>query len=90
MKASADGLLALADEAERRREFPIATACLEAILRTPHAASGFLLCGPTLLWTCNFQAQLASALAIDRDAPSVLSAVFTGAAATTDLARKHD
>ncbi|KAJ1270431.1 hypothetical protein BS78_06G051700 [Paspalum vaginatum] len=37
--ASADGLLALADEAERRRDFSTAAACLESALRAPHAAA---------------------------------------------------
>jgi MAternally affected uncoordination len=180
MSALADGLLALADEAERRRDFPAAAACLKAALRPPHAAgllplaearawlrlaslllgrrgsgggtprpgaapaakahlerallllsplpsapprlkllahsllagayavlgaipsqkhvlrrglgllastaaSGLLQRGPKLLWTCNIQAQLASALAIDGDAPSALSALSAGAAAATDL-----
>ncbi|AQK56438.1 sister chromatid cohesion protein SCC4 isoform X1 [Zea mays] len=36
---SADGLLALADEAERRYDFSAAAACLESALRPPYAAA---------------------------------------------------
>ncbi|KAL6660395.1 hypothetical protein ACP70R_001941 [Stipagrostis hirtigluma subsp. patula] len=169
----ADGLLALADEAERRRDFAAAAACLESALRPPHAtallplseararlrlaklllarrggagaaaakahlerallllsplpsapprlkllahsllagayavlgavpsqkhvlrrglgllasaaASGLLPREPALLWTCNFQAQLASALAVDGDAASALSTLSAGAAAAAEL-----
>ncbi|TKW03736.1 hypothetical protein SEVIR_7G062100v4 [Setaria viridis] len=178
--ACADGLLALADEAERRRDFPAAASCLESALRPPHAAallplaeararlrlaslllaprgssrapragggpaaakahlerallilsplpsapprlkllahshlagayavlgavpsqkhvlhralgllasvsaSGLLQRGPALLWNCNFQAQLASALTVDGDPTSALSALSTGAAAAAEL-----
>ncbi|TVU13731.1 hypothetical protein EJB05_37155, partial [Eragrostis curvula] len=177
MSASAEGLLALADEAERRRDFSVAASCLESALSPPRAAgllplaeararlrlaslllnrragpgagaaapaakmhlerallllsplpsapprlkllahsllagayavvgavpsqkhvlrrglgllasaaaSGLLPRGPALLWTCNFQAQLASALAIDGDAASALSTLSAGAAAAADL-----
>jgi MAternally-affected-uncoordination protein len=177
--ASAEGLLALADEAERRRDFSAAASCLESALRPPHAvallplaeararlrlaalllaprgsspapragapaaakahlerallilsplpsapprlkllahshlagayavlgavpsqkhvlhralgllastsASGLLQRGPALLWTCNFQAQLASALTVDGDAASALSALSTGGTAAAEL-----
>ncbi|KAK3145050.1 hypothetical protein QOZ80_4AG0322090 [Eleusine coracana subsp. coracana] len=177
MSATADGLLALADESERRRDFLGAASCLEAALRPPHAAgllplaeararlrlaslllgrrggaprsgaapaakahlerallllsplpsapprlkllahsllagayavlgavpsqkhvlrrglgllasasaSGLLPRPQALLWTCNFQAQLASALVIDGDPASALSALSAGAAAAADL-----
>ncbi|XP_062225380.1 sister chromatid cohesion protein SCC4 [Phragmites australis] len=168
--AAVDGLLALAEEAERRRDFSAAASCLESALRPPHAAallplaeararlrlasllldrraataakghlerallllsplpsapprlkllahshlagayavlgavpsqkhvlrrglgllasasaSGLLPRAPALLWTCNFQAQLASALAIDGDAASALSTLSAGGAAAAEL-----
>ncbi|KAI5012955.1 hypothetical protein ZWY2020_025221 [Hordeum vulgare] len=169
--SAADGLLALAEEAERRRDFSTATSCLESALSPPHAASllplaeararmrlaglllarnkglanakahlerallvlnplpsapprlkllahsllanvygllgavpsqkhalrrgltllasasasGLLPSGPALLWTSNFQAQLASALVADGDAASALSTLSAGAAAAADL-----
>lgn len=169
--SAADGLLALAEEAERRRDFSTATSCLESALSPPHAASllplaeararmrlaglllarskglanakahlerallvlnplpsapprlkllahsllanvygllgavpsqkhalrrgltllasasasGLLPSGPALLWTSNFQAQLASALVVDGDATSALSTLSAGAAAAADL-----
>ncbi|CAO1939105.1 unnamed protein product [Urochloa humidicola] len=181
--AIADGLLALADEAERRRDFAAAASCLESALRPPHAAallplaeararlrlaklllaaplsgsssspssragapaaakahlerallilsplpsapprlkllahshlagayavlgavtsqkqvlnralgllasasaSGLLQRGPALLWNCNFQAQLASALTADGDVAAALTALSTGAAAAAEL-----
>ncbi|KAF8765974.1 hypothetical protein HU200_008016 [Digitaria exilis] len=178
--ASAEGLLALADEAERRRDFPAAAACLESALRPPHnaallplteararlrlaallltprggaaaprsggapaaakahlerallilsplpsapprlkllahshlagayavlgavpsqkhvlhrglgllasaSASGLLQRGPALMWTCNFHAQLASALTADGDAGAALSALSAGVSAAAEL-----
>ena len=169
--SAADGLLALAEEAERRRDFTTATSCLESALSPPHAASllplaeararmrlaglllarskglanakahlerallvlnplpsapprlkllahsllanvygllgavpsqkhalrrglsllasasasGLLPSGPALLWTSNFQAQLASALVVDGDAASALTTLSAGAAAAADL-----
>ena len=169
--SAADGLLALAEEAERRRDFTTATSCLESALSPPHAASllplaeararmrlaglllarskglanakahlerallvlnplpsapprlkllahsllanvygllgavpsqkhalrrglsllasasasGLLPPGPALLWTSNFQAQLASALVVDGDAASALTTLSAGAAAAADL-----
>ncbi|XP_047064444.1 sister chromatid cohesion protein SCC4-like [Lolium rigidum] len=169
--SAADGLLALAEEAERRRDFSTAAACLEAALSPAHAASllplaeararlrlaglllarskglatakahlerallvlnplpsapprlkllahsllasvygllgavpsqkhvlrrglallasasasGLLPAEPSLLWTSNFQAQLASAFAAEGDAASALSALSEGAAAATEL-----
>lgn len=169
--SAADGLLALAEEAEHRRDFSTATSCLESALSPPHAASllplaeararmrlaglllarskglanakahlerallvlnplpsapprlkllahsllanvygllgavpsqkhalrrgltllasasasGLLPSGPALLWTSNFQAQLASALVVDGDATSALSTLSAGAAAAADL-----
>ncbi|CAL5028109.1 unnamed protein product [Urochloa decumbens] len=182
--AIADGLLALADEAERRRDFAAAASCLESALRPPHAAallplaeararlrlaslllrggsgsgssspsasrggapaaakahlerallilsplpsapprlkllahshlagaygvlgavpsqkhvlnralgllssasaSGLLQRGPALLWNCNFQAQLASALTADGDAAAALTALSMGADAAAEL-----
>ncbi|KAM3366900.1 hypothetical protein ACQJBY_015908 [Aegilops geniculata] len=169
--SAADGLLALAEEAERRRDFTTATSCLESALSPPHAASllplaeararmrlaglllarskglanakahlerallvlnplpsapprlkllahsllanvygllgavpsqkhalrrglsllasasasGLLPSGPALLWTSNFQAQLASALVVDGDASSALTTLSAGAAAAADL-----
>lgn len=169
--SAADGLLALAEEAERRRDFSTAAACLESALQPPHAASllplaeararlrlaglllarsrglasakahlerallllsplpsapprlkllahsllanayallgtvpsqkhvlrrglgllesasasGLLPHEPALLWTSNFQAQLASALAVDGDAASALSTLSAGAAAAAEL-----
>ncbi|XP_020111906.1 uncharacterized protein LOC109726609, partial [Ananas comosus] len=41
----------------------------------------------SLLWTCNFHAQLASALAVDADYPGALSSLATGSAAAADLRR---
>ncbi|KAL6851556.1 hypothetical protein ACP4OV_020489 [Aristida adscensionis] len=175
---AADALLALAEEAERRRDFSAAASCFEAALRPPHAAgllplaeararlrlaslllagragagggaaakahlerallllsplpsapprlkllahshlagayavlgavpsqkhvlrrglsllasaaaSGLLPRAPALLWTCNFQAQLASALAVDGDAASALSTLSAGAAAAAELGSPH-
>ncbi|KAF7016161.1 hypothetical protein CFC21_029839 [Triticum aestivum] len=169
--SAADGLLALAEEAERRRDFTTATSCLESALSPPHAASllplaeararmrlaglllarskglanakahlerallvlnplpsapprlkllahsllanvygllgavpsqkhalrrglsllasasssGLLPSGRALLWTSNFQAQLASALVVDGDAASALTTLSAGAAAAADL-----
>ncbi|XBI91892.1 hypothetical protein VPH35_029110 [Triticum aestivum] len=169
--SAADGLLALAEEAERRRDFTTATSCLDSALSPPHAASllplaeararmrlaglllarskglanakahlerallvlnplpsapprlkllahsllanvygllgavpsqkhalrrglsllasasasGLLPPGPALLWTSNFQAQLASALVVDGDAASALTTLSAGAAAAADL-----
>jgi MAternally-affected-uncoordination protein len=170
--SAADGLLALAEEAERRRDFSTAATCLESALGPAHAASpllplaeararlrlaglllarsrglasakahlerallvlnplpsapprlkllahsllatvygllgaipsqkhvlrrglgllasasasGLLPAGPSLLWTSNLQAQLASALAVDGDAASALSALSEGAAAASEL-----
>lgn len=169
--SAADGLLALAEEAERRRDFSTATSCLESALSPPHAASllplaeararmrlgglllarskglanakahlerallvlnplpsapprlkllahsllanvygllgavpsqkhalrrglsllasasasGLLPSGPALLWSSNFQAQLASALVVDGDAASALTTLSAGAAAAADL-----
>ena len=169
--SAADGLLALAEEAERRRDFTTATSCLDSALSPPHAASllplaeararmrlaglllarskglanakahlerallvlnplpsapprlkllahsllanvygllgavpsqkhalrrglsllasasasGLLPSGPALLWTSNFQAQLASALVVDGDAASALTTLSAGAAAAADL-----
>lgn len=49
------------------------------------SASGLLARGPALLWTCNFQTQLASALAVDGDAASALSTLSAGASAAAEL-----
>jgi MAternally-affected-uncoordination protein len=49
------------------------------------SASGLLPASPSLLWTSNFQAQLASAFAAEGDAASALSTLSEGAAAATQL-----
>ncbi|KAL5196740.1 hypothetical protein ABZP36_000252 [Zizania latifolia] len=53
--------------------------------KLPFSTSGLLPSGPALLWTCNFQAQLSSTLAIDGDAASALSTISASASAAVEL-----